>query len=188
MKTLLLAVILFAGSITAVAQAPKVEPLQLNVPVYVHTKCKIDPTPQQIEQQMTLLNTSYSATPFRFQLMGRNYTPDVQGGDTALNVYVIDFEDYGSDGLLGYARPHVAVHIDCGTVPGANKFRLFNKGYTLVHEVGHYLSLKHVNKTWKDGVCNWMDEELTDALDTGVFTQEQIGLMVVARIKQLATP
>lgn len=160
--------------------------LSLEIPVYIHSKCTTAPTEQQIVKQMDVLNAAYAkSTPFKFVFKGHNFTPEWQGGPTALNLYAVHLEEFGYEGTLGLSSEGAKVVVDCNTLPGG-KFRLFSKGYTAVHEVGHYLGLHHVSDTCsQEFQCNWMDTQLADMTDTGSFTEQQVDQMVTSRIKLL---
>ena len=94
--------------------------------------------------------------------------------DKYLNIWVCDLGANGFDALLGYAYPPtgapnwngnsvttsakqgVVVHYK--TVGVENPFSLSTGVKTLVHEVGHYLGLRHI---WGDGGClvdDFMDD------------------------------
>ncbi|KAH9480840.1 Extracellular metalloprotease [Psilocybe cubensis] len=123
---------------------------------------------KQIDNQMTFLNDRYEGTGIRFQMVGvtrvlnRHWfeTVDIgleetahmhrvfrRGRSTVLNVYTVGF--YGA-GLNGYATLPVnyrfypkedGVVLLYATLPGgASRER---QGGTLVHEVGHWLGLRH---------------------------------------------
>lgn len=98
-----------------------------------------------------------------------------------LNIWVCNISVFGQDILLGYAYPPTnAPHWPQGIFPepqfegvvvhnkvfGPNNYLLpatgaitdYNKGRTLVHEVGHYLGLRHI---WGDGDCT-QDDGVSD--------------------------
>jgi len=120
------------------------------------------------------------------ELVKANATGGIDPWDTKkyLNIWVCNLSVFGLDILLGYAypptnAPHwpqeifpepqfegVVVH---NRVFGPNNYLLpetgairdYNQGRTLVHEVGHYLGLRHI---WGDGDCTQDDGVLDTPL------------------------
>ncbi len=143
----------------------------LTIPVVFHVVTKkngdYNVTDEQIEQQMTALNDSFEPHGFRFELSeARRYQANVfakkclsfraarrfkfaNAVDPAhtLNIYSCR----PARGVLGYAwlpshgpedNPHHGVVAHYATMPGGSAAP-YNEGDTVVHEVGHYLGLRH---------------------------------------------
>ena len=135
----------------------------------------------QLQQQLDVLNDSYSPHGFSFSLKGTTrtdnpiwYTASISsteqsdmkkalrmGGASTLNVYFNKQES-----LLGYANlpedyedfpEEDGVVINEGSLPGG-EITGYNEGKTLVHEVGHWLGLEH---TFRLG-CNTKGDEIDD--------------------------
>jgi hypothetical protein len=123
--------------------------------------------------------------PFNLDLVKRSTTGGVDAWDTKtyLNIWVCDLSVFGQDILLGFAYPPVgAPHwpsvindnpelegvVVHNKVFGSNNpllpagpIAVYNQGKTCVHEVGHYLGLRHI---WGDGDCS-EDDGIADTPD-----------------------
>ncbi|HEX6148198.1 zinc metalloprotease [Nocardioides sp.] len=170
------------------AQQDRQAAASVTVPVYVHVMAAKngagDVTNAQIDQQVAVLNTTFSGdesssaadTSFTFSLAGvdrfyndtwhrdgasKKYrTQTRQGGADALNIWLVDF------GYLGiaqfpwdYARNSGTdgVRVHYGSLPGG-PIQNYNLGETATHEVGHWLGLFH---TFQGG-CTQLNDEVAD--------------------------
>jgi hypothetical protein len=110
-----------------------------------------------------------------------------------LNIWVCDMSIFGTPALLGYATPPdglpnwppgsapelgdgVVLQYQC--VGSNNPNPLGVAGYdvlgrTAVHEVGHYLGLRHI---WGDGDCT-MDDGIADTPDADAASEQDCDLM-----------
>ena len=77
--------------------------------------------------------------------------------DSVLNIWVVNFINYGGQEVLGYAQFPGGPAATDGVVIGYRYFgntgtavSPFNLGRTATHEVGHYLNLRHI---WGDATC-----------------------------------
>lgn len=77
--------------------------------------------------------------------------------DSVLNIWVVNFINYGGQEVLGYAQFPGGPAATDGVVIGYRYFgntgtalAPFNLGRTATHEVGHYLNLRHI---WGDATC-----------------------------------
>lgn len=77
--------------------------------------------------------------------------------DSVLNIWVVNFINYGGQEVLGYAQFPGGPAATDGVVIGYRYFgntgtavSPFNLGRTATHEVGHYLNLRHI---WGDANC-----------------------------------
>lgn len=158
------------GRLAAQAAPP---PSSIVVPTWVHvlTDGRRRPTDQAVREQVDALNRAYGGqyggadTGVRFRLDGIRITRRAawfkdpvgneramktklrRGGATTLNLYLAQLGEL----MLGYSTyPHWyrgapqldGVVIDWRSLPGG-ALRNFNRGYTGVHEVGHWLGLFH---------------------------------------------
>ena len=92
-----------------------------------------------------------------------------RGGARALNVWLVGFNDLGVATFpWDYARnPRVdGVRVHFGTLPGGD-VRHYDRGMTLVHEVGHWLGLYH---TFQGG-CTDLNDEVADTAAQAVATE-----------------
>ncbi|KAJ3305427.1 hypothetical protein HDV03_001521 [Kappamyces sp. JEL0829] len=131
-----------------------------------------DVTDSQIAQQISVLNKTYSGSGLTFVLAGTDRTtnsdwfnsagPDSsqqtamkkklrKGGKADLNLYSVGFTTGSGAGLLGYATfpsDYASNPTDDGVVflysslPGGSTTN-YNLGYTVTHEVGHWVGLYH---------------------------------------------
>ncbi|OAA62952.1 metalloprotease MEP1-like protein [Cordyceps fumosorosea ARSEF 2679] len=130
-------------------------------------------SPKAVEDQLAALNTAYAPAGFSFVLNDTAFVPAPQWRDleilgdaekamktalrrgdyATLNVYVTPIApDAEAGSIVGYATfpgraskaafARDGVVVDSATLPGVDK-PPFNRGMTLVHEVGHWLSLLH---------------------------------------------
>ncbi|GAA0560670.1 zinc metalloprotease [Chitinophaga japonensis] len=92
-----------------------------------------------------------------------NMKSTAQGGldpttpDSVLNIWVVNYINYGGSEVLGYAQFPGGDPDTDGVVIGYRYFgntgtvvSPFNLGRTATHEVGHYLNLRHI---WGDATC-----------------------------------
>ena len=145
-----------------------------------------DVADELIFDQIDALSSAYSDTRFRFALNGitrsdnTNWTTHLKGSsyetamknalavdvDEVLNVYLCNDPKSSQGTLLGYAtfpdtypqtdkRHGVVLH--SGTVPIGGQVN-YDKGKTLVHEVGHYFGLFH---TFQNG-CSSPGDDVSD--------------------------
>jgi hypothetical protein len=77
--------------------------------------------------------------------------------DSVLNIWVVNYINYGGQEVLGYAQFPGGPAATDGVVIGYRYFgntgtalAPFNLGRTATHEVGHYLNLRHI---WGDATC-----------------------------------
>ncbi|KAG8902410.1 hypothetical protein FRB99_004513 [Tulasnella sp. 403] len=127
-------------------------------------------TATEIAKQIRVLNRAFSPAHITFKLERTDYMTNVdwfnglgpnntintvakymlhRGGKDVLNVYSTGFVTGSGAGLLGYATfPYQYAGNDDGVVilhsslPGGSTVP-YNLGYTLVHEVGHWVGLYH---------------------------------------------
>ncbi|KAG8863957.1 hypothetical protein FRB96_006830 [Tulasnella sp. 330] len=144
-------------------------------------------TATQIANQINVLNQGYSGLGITFALAGTDYTtnsdwfnnlgPDSQENDDAkaalrrgdaktLNLYSTGFTSGSGAGLLGYSTfpsSYAGAPTDDGvvflysSVPGGTTAN-YNLGYTVTHEVGHWLGLYH---TFQGG-CTGSGDSVSD--------------------------
>lgn len=136
----------------------------------------------QIDDQIAVLNAAYSATPFKFTLVGVDRTKNAKwyamapgtgaerkakaalrkGGPETLNLYSAN----PGGGLLGWAtfpawytkRPtQDGVVMLFSSVPGGDAAP-YNEGDTATHEIGHWLGLYH---TFQGG-CSGKGDKIDD--------------------------
>jgi hypothetical protein len=87
-----------------------------------------------------------------------------QGGPGALNLYVADLSDCG---LLGFSswpwdlaakgEPEDGVVIHYDTLPGGT-YRPYNRGFTSIHEIGHWFGLYHTFQNGCTGAGDSVDD------------------------------
>jgi hypothetical protein len=153
--------------------APRREPATMTVPLWVHviSDGREGVPDAAIGPQVETLNAAYGGrlggvdTGIRFDLRGVTHTDNPlwfrrpllsetamkqrlrRGGPETLNLYVAQLGEL----VLGYATyPHWypgrpvndGVVIDWRSLPGGS-LRDFSKGYTAVHEIGHWFGLLH---------------------------------------------
>lgn len=162
-------------------------------------------TDEDINNQMKVLNDAYEPVAFRFLLKGitrieNDDWHDLQTnsveeanmksalqiqGVTNLNVYVTTT----APGVVGWgsypseASKHPlqdGVVIDYRTLPGGS-LALYNRGTTLIHQVGHWLGLQHPYQ----GGCNRYAQEGDGVSDTPATAVPASGCPVVS---QSSTP
>ena len=152
----------------------------VTVPVYVHVMRddagRGDVTNRQINQQIAVLNSDFSSTPYSFALAGvdrynnttwhtdhqsagyRSQTR--QGGANALNIWLVDFKylgiatfpwDYAKKGAID------GIRVNFDSLPGGS-ITNFNLGGTATHEAGHWFGLYH---TFQGG-CTELNDEVAD--------------------------
>jgi hypothetical protein len=145
----------------------------VEIPVYVHVMLDQsgngDVTDQQIDDQISVLNDTYSGaesseaadTGFTFSLAGvdrisndawhldqqtNKYRAQTrEGGQDALNIWLVDFPYLGIATFpWDYARHSRidGVRVNYGSLPDG-PIQNFNLGETATHEVGHWLGLYH---------------------------------------------
>jgi len=97
------------------------------------------------------------------------------GGAGTLNVYLVGSATAGSQALLGYSTlpwqyesdpDYDGIVVDNGSLPGGDIAR-YDRGDTLVHEVGHWLGLYHPF----DGACSTRNDRVSDtpAMKRAIF-------------------
>ncbi|WP_250563452.1 zinc metalloprotease [Sphaerisporangium fuscum] len=163
-------------------------PASVMVPLWVHviTDGRLGAPDSAVHAQVDTLNAAYGGryggvdTGVRFVLKGVTRTDNSEwfreplgneaamkerlrkGGPETLNLYIAQFSQL----VLGYATyPHWyqdhpsldGVVIDWRSLPGGS-LRDFSKGYTGVHEIGHWLGLLH---TFENG-CNPPGDSVDD--------------------------
>lgn len=163
-------------------------PAQITVPVYVHviTRGARRVTGQDVKAQIDALNTAYAGgyggvdTGVRFRLDGVTVTENDswfadpvaderpmkvalhQGDARTLNLYIAQL----SEQMLGFASypywydesPRLdGVVIDWRSLPGGAMSN-YNRGFTGVHEIGHWLGLFH---TFENG-CDLPGDGIAD--------------------------
>jgi hypothetical protein len=164
------------------------KPGSVEIPVWFHVinsgagLANGDIPQSQIDDQIAVLNAAYSATPFKFKLVGVDRTKNKrwyamapgtgaerkakaalrQGGPETLNLYSAN----PGGGLLGWAtfpawyakRPtQDGVVMLYSSVPGGDAAP-YNEGDTATHEVGHWLGLYH---TFQGG-CSGKGDKVDD--------------------------
>jgi hypothetical protein len=158
------------------------------VPVYVHVMRDAagagDVTDQQIAQQISVLNSTFSGQEsssaanlgFTFTLAGidrynnTNWHKDKQsnvyrkqtrlGGKNALNIWLVDFAYLGIATFpWDYARnPGIdGIRVHYASLPGGS-IANYNLGETATHEAGHWFGLYH---TFQGG-CTATNDEVSD--------------------------
>ncbi|KAJ8523000.1 hypothetical protein ONZ45_g521 [Pleurotus djamor] len=146
----------------------------------------------QIEEQVAIMNKDFEGSGLSFKLANTTRTtnekwfttagPEAseqtemkealrQGDEKDLNVYTVGFESGASKGILGYATfPSDAkselkddgVVVLYSTLPGGATEN-FNKGRTLVHEVGHWTGLYHTFQGGCTGEGDQVDDTPAEA-------------------------
>jgi len=136
-----------------------------------------NPTSGIVRVQTAL--TAFGSSPTSLALTDRvkqaTYGSEAWDTDKYLNIWVCDLSSRGRDGLLGYAYPPTGVD----NWPGSSSFATADRQgvvlhykivgennpsslatgeKTAVHEVGHYLGLRHI---WGDGGCT-VDDYMED--------------------------
>ncbi|KAG8994545.1 hypothetical protein FRB90_000398 [Tulasnella sp. 427] len=143
-------------------------------------------TADQMAQQIAVLNQGYANGGISFKLAGSDYTTNEEwftglgpddynddvkqalrkGGKGDLNVYSTGFVEGSGAGLLGYSTfpsDYSSNPQDDGVVflfssiPGGSTTN-YNLGYTLTHEVGHWVGLYH---TFQGG-CSGSGDQVSD--------------------------
>ncbi|EAU83863.2 metalloprotease [Coprinopsis cinerea okayama7 len=144
-------------------------------------------TDEQIEEQMEIMNKSYEPTGLSWNLVNvtRIKSPEwfaavspgskdeIQmkktfryGNASALNIWTVGFREGEGAGLLGYAtfpsdykdEPEVdGVVLLYSTMPGGSSAP-YDKGMTLVHEVGHWGGLYHTFEGGCSGKGDYVDD------------------------------
>jgi len=145
-------------------------------------------TTSQIFEQVKVLNEGYKDSGLTWKLVNVTRTQNEkwfntlhddgaedkemkqihrQGGPATLNVYTVGFNEGPSQSLLGYATfpmdyasnsTRDGVVLLHSTLPNSKANHKYNKGNTLVHEVGHWLGLYH---TFQGG-CGGSGDEVDD--------------------------
>ncbi|WP_245966428.1 zinc metalloprotease [Sphaerisporangium album] len=176
---------------------PRREPATTTVPLWVHviTDGREGVPDTAIGPQVETLNAAYGGrlggvdTGIRFELRGVTHTDNPvwfrkpllsetamkqrlrRGGPETLNLYIAQLGEL----VLGYATyPHWytgrpsndGVVIDWRSLPGGS-LRDFSKGYTAVHEIGHWFGLLH---TFENG-CSPPGDSIDDTPPEATPTQ-----------------
>ncbi|WP_424529614.1 zinc metalloprotease [Sphaerisporangium viridialbum] len=179
------------------SQAAEPRAVTVTVPLWIHviTDGRMGATDASLGPQVDTLNAAYGGrlggvdTGIRFVLRGVTHTDNPtwfreplgneaamkqrlrKGGPETLNLYVAQLGEL----VLGYAtyphwyqsRPSLdGVVIDWRSLPGG-ALRDFSKGYTAVHEIGHWLGLLH---TFENG-CAQPGDSVDDTPPEAVPTQ-----------------
>lgn len=180
-STLLISIVL---ALPFVAGQQKV-PQHIFVPVHLHVHPECLATNAQLDEQINVLNREYGrATPFQFQRVSEDADPILIGGKNSLNLYAVSLTTLFGFEYIGVLGVNVdeRVLIDCDTLPGG-KWPRYNKGFTAVHEVGHWLGLSHEQGTCAVGRCNWMDNDVDDTYKGVSFNKGQTDLMINTAMK-----
>ncbi|MDF5752590.1 zinc metalloprotease [Spongiactinospora sp. TRM90649] len=150
-----------------------VPPPVINVPLWVHLidDGSRRVTKQAVQAQVDALNNAYGGrlggadTRVRFRVAGMTNTGNAtwfrdplgheqamkqalrRGGATALNLYIAELNEvvlgYGTYPYWYRTSPVLdGVVIDWRSMPGGT-MRTFDRGFTAVHEIGHWLGLMH---------------------------------------------
>ncbi|KAG8906553.1 hypothetical protein FRB99_006667 [Tulasnella sp. 403] len=144
-------------------------------------------TADQMDDQIKVLNEAYNPAGISFELVQSNYTTNAewfttlgpesevndevksqlrQGDEATLNLYSTGFVSGTGQGLLGYATfpsdyqgnpKDDGVVFLYSSIPGGST-QNYNLGYTLTHEVGHWLGLYH---TFQGG-CTGQGDYVSD--------------------------
>jgi len=144
----------------------------------------------QIEQQIAVLNQTFTGSGFSFRLAGYDYTLSTdwyaqstfqaevemktalhQGDSTDLNIY-----STSGGGYLGWAYYPKTVQtqkyaildgvvLHSGTLPGGY-VKNYSLGYTATHEVGHWLGLAHTFDGGCTGRGDYVDDTPAQATPT----------------------
>ena len=129
----------------------------------------------RVQTALTAFGSSPTSLAMTDRVKQTAYWSEAWDTDKYLNIWVCDLSSRGRDGLLGYAYPPTGVDNWPGTSSFAtadkqgvvlhykivgenNPSSLATGEKTAVHEVGHYLGLRHI---WGDGGCT-VDDYMED--------------------------
>jgi len=168
----------------------------IQVPTYYHVieKGLIGNTQSEADESIQVLNNAFTSH-FSFNLINTTFTDNSswfdyrsketemksalrEGGCDALNIYATS--GYGILGVANFPNscgsssdPYVGdgVVIHYASVPDGS-FANFNKGYTLIHEVGHWLGLYHTFQDGCFGEGDYVDDTPAHTVNYDCATQD----------------
>lgn len=164
----------------------------VDIPVFFHVIYHSNGTgnvsKSQIDDQIDVLNSSYSSSEFSFYLAGISrtesdswHTPGSKYLDDivntlsidpvhALNVYICNIPGYGFVLYFPWEKPasdkNHGVFVDYTTLPGGSATD-HNDGKTTVHEVGHFLGLYHTFENECSSPGDYVNDTPYHTVNTG---------------------